>query len=173
VAAANRSGTVVCGDRGVLEQGQFPGDVSELHRLPDDAFAKSESTFVMCVVGDFQFGTSLAETTRGILAHGRRVEVRWVRKDSELRTCHVLFVSRSEGKRYAKLLQAVQGLGILTAGQTPDFLRAGGAMSSSYQNESLQFEVNLQAATDAHLRMSSRLLALARRVVNKPELDKG
>jgi hypothetical protein len=46
-------------------------------------------------------------------------------------------------------------------------------MSFSYPNESLQFEVNLLAATDAHLRMSSRLLALARRVVNKPEPAKG
>ena len=140
---------------------------------PEDAFAKSESTFVICVVGDFQFGTSLAETTRSTLTHGRRVEVRWVHNDAELRTCHVLFVSRSEGKRYAKLLQVIQGAGVLTVGEAPDFLKAGGAMSFSYQNESLQFEVNLQAATNAHLRMSSKLLALARRVLNKPEAAKG
>jgi hypothetical protein len=136
---------------------------------PDDAFAKSESAFVMCVLGDFQFGTSLAERARSTVAHGRRVEVRWVRKDTELRACHVLFVSHSEGK----LLQEVQGADVLTVGETPDFLSAGGAMSFSYQNESLQFEVNLQAAIDAHLRMSSRLLALARRVLNKPEPAKG
>jgi hypothetical protein len=46
-------------------------------------------------------------------------------------------------------------------------------MSFFFQNEALQFEVNLEAAPGAHLRMSSRLLALARRVVNKPEPDKG
>lgn len=140
---------------------------------PDDAFPKSGSPLVMCVVGDFQFGTSLAEITRSVSPHGRRVEVRWVHKDPELRNCHILFVSHSEAKRYAKVLQLVQGIDVLTVGETPDFLSAGGAMSFSFQNEALQFEVNLVAATGAHLRMSSRLLALARRVVNKPEPDKG
>jgi hypothetical protein len=46
-------------------------------------------------------------------------------------------------------------------------------MTFLFKDEALQFEVNLVAATGAHLRMSSRLLALARRVVNKPESDKG
>jgi hypothetical protein len=140
---------------------------------PGDAFSKLGAPFVMCVVGDFQFGTYLAEATRVTSPHGRRIEVRWVHKDPELRDCHILFVSRSESKRYIKVLQVVQGLDVLTIGETPDFLDAGGAMSFSFQNESLQFEVNLLAATDAHLHMSSRLLALARRVVNKPEPDKG
>jgi YfiR/HmsC-like len=140
---------------------------------PGDAFEKAGSPFVMCVVGYFQFGTSLAEMTRSASAHGRRVEVRWVHKDQELRLCHLLFVSRSQSKRYAKVLQAVQGVDVLTVGETPDFLSAGGTISFSLQDEALQFEVNLLTASGAHLRMSSRLLALARRVVNKPEADKG
>jgi hypothetical protein len=140
---------------------------------PDEAFSKAGAPFVMCVVGDFQFGTSLAEMTRSASPHGRRVEVRWVHKDPEARNCHILFVSRSESKRYSRLLQAVQGVDVLTVGETPDFLEAGGAMTFLFKDEALQFEVNLVAATGAHLRMSSRLLALARRVVNKPESDKG
>ena len=96
---------------------------------PDEAFSKSGAPFVLCVVGDFQFGTSLAEMTRSVSPHGRRVEVRWVHKDPELRNCHLLFVSRSEAKRYAKVLQVVQGVDVLTVGETPDFLSAGGAMS--------------------------------------------
>lgn len=103
---------------------------------------------------------------------GRRVEVRWVHKDQELRSCHILFVSRSESKRYARVLQVVQGADVLTVGETPDFLSTGGALSFTFENEVLQFEVNLVAANDAHLRVSSRLLALARRVVNNPEASK-
>jgi hypothetical protein len=140
---------------------------------PEDAFPAGTSPFLVCVVGDFQFGTSLAEFTRSSFPHGRRVEVRWVHKDSELRECHILFVSRSEAKRYAKVLQLVQGADVLTVGETSDFLSAGGALSFAFQNESLQFEVNLPAARDAHLRVSSKLLALARRVVGRPETTKG
>jgi hypothetical protein len=139
---------------------------------PGDAFPAAGTPFLVCVVGDFRFGTYLAEVTRSTAPHGRRVEVRWVHKDQELRSCHILFISRSESKRYAKVLQLVQGADVLTVGETPDFLSAGGALSFSFQNETLQFEVNLIAANDAHLRVSSRLLALARRVVNNPEASK-
>jgi YfiR/HmsC-like len=140
---------------------------------PESAFSSTQAPLLICVRGDFSFGTSLAELARGALSHGRRIEVRWVHKDQELRTCHIAFVSRSESKRYAKLLQALDGAGVLTVGETDDFLAAGGAITFSFERETLQFEVNLVAAENARLKISSRLLALARRVRNKSEAAKG
>jgi uncharacterized protein DUF4154 len=144
---------------------QFPSFID----WPEDAFPSAQAPFAVCVVGAFSFGTSLAEITRGMSAHGRQIEIRWKHKDEELRNCQVLFVSRSEAKRYAQILQAVQGAGVLTVGETPDFLAAGGAVGFLFQEDKLQFEVNLVAANGAHLRISSRLLAIAKRVLNKPE----
>jgi hypothetical protein len=97
------------------------------------------------------------------------VEVRWIHRDADFRKCHILFVSRSESKRYPRVLQLIQGADIITVGETPDFLSAG----FSFQDHALQFEVNLIAVGDANLRVSSRLLALARRVVGRPEATKG
>jgi len=139
---------------------------------PESAFSSAQSPFTICVRGDFSFGTSLAELTRGASPHGRRVEVRWVHKDQELRDCHIAFVSRSEAKRYAKLLQALEGATVLTVGETEGFLGAGGSISFSFEHDTLQFEVNLVASDTAHLRISSRLLALARHVVNRTEAAK-
>jgi hypothetical protein len=124
------------------------------------------------VRGDFSCGTALAEFARGASPHGRRVDVKWVHKDQELRDCQIGFVSRSESKRYAKVLQAVQGAGVLTVGETPDFLAAGGIISFA-ERDLLQFEVNLVAADGARLKISSRLLTLARRVVTRTEGAKG
>jgi hypothetical protein len=138
-----------------------------------EAFTESTAPFLVCVVGDFHFGTSLAELTRNSPVHKRRVEVRWIHKDAELRKCHILFVSRSESHRYTKLLQSIQGADVLTVGETTDFLSAGGALSFYFEDRSLQFEVNLLAMNEAHLHVSSRLLALARRVVGKTEAAKG
>jgi hypothetical protein len=87
-----------------------------------------------------------------------------------MRSCHILFISRFEGKKYLKILRAVQGADVLTVGETPDFLDAGGAMTFSFREDVLQFEVNLGAVTSAHRKVSSRLLAIARRVTNKPEI---
>jgi len=140
---------------------------------PESAFLSAQTPFLVCVFGDFRFGTALAESARSVSPHGRLEDVRWVRRDREVRNCQILFVSDSEAKRYAGILQAVHGRAILTVGETMDFLSAGGMLSFSFQNGTLQFDVNLAAANQAHLRVSSRLLVLARRVFNNPELSDG
>src|SRR5438270_3858497 len=74
---------------------------------PNAAFSSEQSPFVICVRGDFSFVTSLAALARSSSPHGRRVEVGWVHKDMELRNCQIVFISRSEAKRYPKLLQTL------------------------------------------------------------------
>jgi len=147
---------------------QFPNFIE----WPDGAFVVPKSPFVICVFGDFSFGTSLAEATRKETFHGRKLEVRWVRKTPELRACQILFVSHSEAARYGQVFAAVVNQQVLTVGETSGFLQAGGAVCFSFENEVLQFEVNLAAASGAGLKMNSRLLALAKRVVNSPEASK-
>jgi hypothetical protein len=136
---------------------------------PENALPPGQAPFLLCVFGDFSFGTSLAEITRGTTAHERRVEIRWVHKEQELKSCQMLFVSRSEQKRYSHVLEAVRDQSVLTVGETAEFLNAGGIVSFSMEGETLKFDINLDEANRVHLRFSSRLLALARRVVNKAE----
>jgi hypothetical protein len=61
---------------------------------------------------------------------------------------------------------------VFTVGETPEFLDAGGMVSFASQDEFLRFDVNLGEANKAHLQISSRLLTLARRVVNPAESAK-
>lgn len=136
---------------------------------PPDAFAAEQSPLLLCVFGDFSFGASLAAATRGTSIRGRLVEVRWARKEQDLRACHILFVSRSEGKRYGSIFKSIQGANVLTVGETPDFLASGGAIDFLFTEDKLQFEVNMGAASDAHLRISSNMLALARHVIIRAE----
>jgi len=139
---------------------------------PTEALPSGNAPFLVCVFGEFSFGTSLAEMTRGTTVHDRRLEIRWVRKAQELAVCQTLFVSRSEQKRYSQALDAVRGKVVLTVGETPEFLDAGGILSFSGKQGTIQFDVNLAAANKAHLKISSRLLALARRVINQIEAAK-
>lgn len=132
---------------------------------PDASFPSANAPIRICVFGDFSFGTSLASQTRATQIHGRSIEVRWARKELEVRGCQILFVSRSEAARYPSVLRAVQGENVLTVGETPDFLREGGAIEFLYTNNQLQFAVNLNAASDAHLKISSSMLAMATHVV--------
>jgi hypothetical protein len=139
---------------------------------PSDAFSAEQSPLLLCVFGDFSFGAPLAEATRGTSIRGRRVEVRWARKEQDLLACHILFVSRSEGKRYGSIFKSVQGANVLTVGETPDFLASGGAIDFLIAEDRLQFEVTIGAASDAHLRISSNMLAPARHVITRAEAAK-
>lgn len=132
---------------------------------PEDAKASSRKFFSLCVYGTFDFGTTLAEMTRANTVHGLRVDVKWIRKEPQLRACNLAFISGSEQKRYAQLLQGLQGMPVLTVGETPGFLEAGGMLNLEIKGSTLQFDVNLAAAERAHLKISSRLLVIARRVV--------
>jgi hypothetical protein len=61
---------------------------------------------------------------------------------------------------------------VFTVGETSEFLDAGGMVTFSNQDEFIRFDVNLGEANKAHLKISSRLLVLARRVVNQAESAK-
>jgi YfiR/HmsC-like len=54
----------------------------------------------------------------------------------------------------------------------PDFLASGGAIDFLVEEDRLQFEVNVGAATDAHLRISANMLALARHVITRTKWTK-
>jgi hypothetical protein len=139
---------------------------------PPDAFPSPQAPLLLCVFGDFSFGTSLAEITRGTSVRGRAVEVRWARKEQDLHACQILFVSRSEAKRYARIFKVLEGASVLTVGETPDFLASGGAIGLLMEDDRLQFEVSVGAAADAHLRISSSMLALARHVISRTQAAK-
>ena len=136
---------------------------------PDGTFPSPDSPLTTCVLGDFRFGTTLAEVSRDSTPHGRRIAVRWIRNDQQIRGCHILFVSSSELSRYSKVIAAVQGTSTFTVGETTDFVSAGGMLSIAFEHEAIQFEVNLASAKEAHFRVSSRLLALAHRIVEQTE----
>jgi hypothetical protein len=139
---------------------------------PEEALPSGPAPFVICIIGDFSLGVPLAESIRGRTLHEKRAEIRGVRVEQELHSCHILFVSRFERKRYDRVLGSVSGLNVLTIGESPEFLEAGGIVSFWMREETLQFDVNLEAANKAHLKISSRLLALARHVVNQAEAAK-
>jgi hypothetical protein len=152
-----------------VSKATFLANFPNFAEWPPDAFPNSSSPFALCVVGDFSFGTTLAELTRSTRVQGHRIDVRWIRKIEELSSCHMVFVSRSQVRRYARMIELLRPSSVLTVGETPEFLGAGGIMSFSVAQDALQFDVNLEAANHARLKISSRLLVLARQVIYKRE----
>lgn len=148
---------------------RFLANAPSFVEWPASAFQTNGAPLQICVHGDFPFGTSLAEFTRGSLVRGRRLEVKWTHADNELLSCQVVFLTRSPAKRYTKVLQMVKDNGSLTVGEDADFLKSGGMVSLVSLERGVVFDVNLDAVLDARLKISSQLLSLARHVFRGSE----
>jgi hypothetical protein len=133
---------------------------------PSSAFADAQSPLVIGVVGDDPFGRQLDEMVAGKSINGRSIEIRRLRRGSDLRQCHLLFVSASERKGLAAILAGVKSFGVLTVSDLDGFLRNGGAIELLLVDDRVRFDINLEPAHQAGLKISSKLLALARSVTD-------
>jgi hypothetical protein len=82
----------------------------------------------------------------------------------EARSCNILFVGRGQAGRADQLLAAVRNSHVLTVGDSTDFLARGGVVTFVTEGDRVRFDVNVTEAQKAGLRISSRLLRVARRV---------
>jgi hypothetical protein len=84
-----------------------------------------------------------------------------------LRQCHILLVCESEKKNVHKLLDAVKGSGVLTVGEFDGFLEAGGIINFVKDEEKIRFEISLASAEAEGVKLRSKLLRLAKRVIKQ------
>ena len=117
-----------------------------------------EGPVEICVVRPNPFGDVLTETLRGERLDGRPVVPRLV--DEAEPGCQVVFVPA--GSAAAPVIRAVQSTPTLTVGESPDFIRQGGIVNFVRDGANVRFEIDDTAARRAGLRISSRLLRLAR-----------
>ena len=135
---------------------------------PENAFVDPHAPIVIGVIGDDPFGESLVSIVAGQKAQGRGIEIVKYRYGDNLRRCHVLFISGSERQRRAPILASLQEASVLTVSDIDGFAEAGGAIQFVVQENRVRFVVNLEVATQSKLRVSAKLLALAR-VINRSE----
>jgi hypothetical protein len=129
---------------------------------PPDALGDSRRPIIIGVLGDDPFGSALDEITRGKSVSGRRIVVKRFRHVKDIDACHILFISDSEEDREQKDMQSLAGSSILTVGETDDFIRHGGIIRFTMENSKIGLEINIDHARSARLKISSKLLKLAR-----------
>lgn len=134
---------------------------------PSQSFTAPEDPVTICVLGRDPFGTVLDATVRGRTTHGRPLNVRRIRTDREAAACHLVFMSRETWRTQRDLPKGLQGLGILTVGESDEFAQEGGVIGFVIQNETVRFVVNAEARDRAGLTISSRMLSLAAAVYDQ------
>jgi hypothetical protein len=103
------------------------------------------------------FRRSFTQDEAGKLELARYIE--------QLRKCHLLFICEAERDNFKAILDAVKGYGVLTVGETSDFLNYGGIITFIPGTPKSVFEVNLNTCEREGLKISSKVLRLARKVI--------
>jgi hypothetical protein len=128
---------------------------------PPSAFAGANTPLVIGVLGEDPFGAVLDETVRGEAVNNRPLEVQRYRRVDDIKTCHILFVSRSETGRLNQTLASLRDRNILTVGDAEDFAQRGGTIQLATAQNRVRLMVNPDAAKAANLTISSKLLRAA------------
>lgn len=132
---------------------------------PSAAFAQADSPIVIGILGTDPFGSLMDRIVedKKIGPRGFVVKrLKWGKDLRDLKECKILFISPSEKTHIDEILQMVKGLPILTVGETPGFAERGGIIRFTLEDNRVRFEVNVEAAHQSELNISSRLLTLAR-----------
>ena len=98
----------------------------------------------------------------GKTSDSRQVVVLVEPSDADLKRCDLLYVTSPSDRKIEAILQKVAGTSTLTVGEAASFTRAGGMIALLTVGDRIQIEVNLAACQKAKLKVSSRLLSLAR-----------
>jgi YfiR/HmsC-like len=140
---------------------------AQLVDWPEDARTDADNSLLLCTLGADPFQGALESTVEGKAIGKRVIRIRHLKQAQDMQGCRILFLGKAQSKGLPTLLADLRNVPILTVGETPGFLAAGGMISFLLEENKVRFEINLNAAQSAGLKVGSRLLILAQNVVGE------
>jgi hypothetical protein len=134
---------------------------------PPAAFPQPDSPFVISVLGKGGLGEPLDRALKGKTHNGRAFLVRRSENPAELLGSHLVFVADSEKERWAEHLASFKGRPTLLVGDSSGFAASGGAVNFTLEDRKVRIEINPAAAARSDLKISSKLLTVARVVKDR------
>jgi hypothetical protein len=132
---------------------------------PPEAFESSDSPFVIGVLGAEQVADDLAGIVAERAVAGRRVEIRRLRDGDVPDGLHVLFVGRAADGNFGTMLASIANRPVLVVTET-DAVQPGSTINFVVVNNKVRFDVATGSAQARNLKISARLLGVARNVTD-------
>ena len=136
-------------------------NVAKFVDWPGEKAGSDQTPFKICIIGRNPFGTAL-DPLPGNSIRGRKLMIAQVSRPEEIGTCQLLFVSYSERRNLAAILDSAGRRRVLTVSDIDRFAASGGMIGFVESEGRIRMEVNLEAVRNADLRISSQLLKLTR-----------
>lgn len=116
---------------------------------------KIQLPLMLCVYGKNPFGELLKPLESRTVA-GRSIRISYI-VNTPASTCDVVFIGKSSNEQIIKLITVLGGKGVLTVGEQPGFLDAGGIVEFVEKNNTIRFNVNMTRAQKIGLPINSQL----------------
>jgi hypothetical protein len=136
---------------------------------PREAFKDATTPLTYCTVGEDPFHGALDASLDGKTIDGRPARVVHFKQAQEIQGCQILFLGTPEKKFISATLANLKASPVLTVGESENFVQQGGMIGFFLEDNKVRFEINLDAAGRAKLKISARLLALAKTVIGGPK----
>jgi hypothetical protein len=118
--------------------------------------------FNICILGEDPFGPSIDQLVKGKVANGKALQIRRLKDASEAKQCQIVYVRAEEKGKATQLVEAVRKTPVLTVGEQSNFGKIGGLVYLTMTDERVAFGINAAAADAAGLKVSAKLLSLAK-----------
>jgi len=140
---------------------------AQLTDWPADTLPGVDNSLFLCTLGEDPFRGALESTVEGKTVGTRVLRIRHLKRAEDIPGCGILFLGKAQSAHIPTVLTELHKAPILTVGETPGFLGAGGMICFRSENDRIRFDINLDAARVASLKVGSRLLMMAQSVIGQ------
>lgn len=116
--------------------------------------------FRITVLGKNPFGTSLDEVFKDKTVRGRKIQVKYGAWGQQI-DADLVFVPASEKEKFGELA-SLANKPIVVVGESPGFAKKHGMINFTLVRDRVAFEINPKMATSSKVKVSSKLLRLAK-----------
>jgi len=136
---------------------------------PAGTFASAADPLVLCIVGTGPVGDLAAEATSGQSVAGRSITViRMPGPPPRGTRCQIMYVAGPRSSQVRAALDSVKGTSVLTVTDSAPEAAVRGIINFVIVENRVRFEIDLTAAAENHLVISSKLLSLAVGIHQQP-----
>lgn len=134
---------------------------------PDDV-VRTRTRLVACVIGDTPVAGALERAVSGRQAGGRGIVVVRLGPSATFETCALLYIAGVDAETAARIAGGLHGSPILTVVDIDGREVRGGIARLFVDRGKMRLEFDLGLAIRCRLQLSSKLLALASKVIGQP-----
>lgn len=135
---------------------------------PADVFERPDSPLTIGVMGSEAFTTVLTQIAAGRDVNGHSVAIRRLQRGGSVGGLHMIFVAQPDEASVLETVAAAKGQSILIVTSHEKGLADGGMINFVVEDNKVRFDIAIPTAEQSNLKISARLLGVARKVVTKP-----